>query len=316
MLNINEFSGAITEFLAHLKIDRNLSPKTIRAYQYDLEMLDRWLKESEVREIGKTCFSDYHKLLNGTSLKPSTIRRKMIVLRLFVNYAIEAGLLAQDDIPMRAKVKFIVPKQLPKTMTSEHITKLLKTAHRKFLAKNTLIGKVLAKRDVAILELLYCTGIRIGELSEANLSELSITDATILIHGKGRKERLLYISNQEVMSTLQEWIALRANINPKDDALFVNRYGARLSIYGIEDVFEKALKAAGITQHSTPHSLRHSFATNLLSNGANIRDVQEILGHASIMTTQIYTEVNTERKRFVLSQYNGRNQMKLTPTGS
>ncbi len=155
-------------------------------------------------------------------------------------------------------------------------------------------------RNIAIIELLLCLGIRIGELSNIDVSDVNQFDQTILIKGKGKKERLLYISNTTVLSRLKDWINLRSDMNPNCQALFLNKYGTRLSIYSIENIFYKYRDHAQLKNKATPHFLRHTFATNLLSNGADLRSVQEILGHSSVMTTQIYTEVSTERKKQVL----------------
>ena len=126
------------------------------------------------------------------------------------------------------------------------------------------------------------------------------------------KERLLYISSMEVREKMARWLEIREEMAPSDHAVFLNKYGDRISIYGIEKIFYKYRDMAGITSEATPHSLRHSFATQLLNNGAGIRDVQELLGHKSIVTTQIYTEVTLNRKKFVLEKYNGRNFLNIS----
>ena len=136
-------------------------------------------------------------------------------------------------------------------------------------------------------------------------------DSEILIHGKGNKERILFLSSPVVCQKIGIWLRIRGTRPLRDSALFPSRLGRRMSIYGIENIFYKYQKASRINQNATAHSLRHSFATQLLNNGAGIRDVQELLGHSSIVTTQIYTEVSINRKREVLLRYNGRNGMEV-----
>ena len=162
-------------------------------------------------------------------------------------------------------------------------------------------------RDAALMDLLISTGIRIGEAAAITLDDIIIPEKTLLIHGKGRKQRLIYISSPVTWNRLLTLIKERRKST--DNHLFVNRYGCPITIHGIEDIYKKYAKKAQINAKSTPHYLRHTFATNLLSNGADLRSVQEILGHASVATTQIYTEVTTNRKKQVLKKFNYRNRL-------
>ena len=130
-----------------------------------------------------------------------------------------------------------------------------------------------------------------------------------MIHGKGRKQRLIYISCPQTWTNLMAWLKIRKTKPTFTNKVFVNKYGNQLNIHGIEYIFNTAKKAAGINPKSTPHYLRHTFATNLLANGADLRSVQEILGHSSVATTEIYTEVSTKRKKQVLNKYNYRNKL-------
>ena len=148
---------------------------------------------------------------------------------------------------------------------------------------------------------------RIGEAAAITIDDIISSERTLLIHGKGRKQRLIYISSSITWDRLKTLLQERK----KTDCiyLFVNRYGRPITIHGIEDIYKKYVKKAQINTKSTPHYLRHTFATNLLSNGADLRSVQEILGHASVATTQIYTEVTTARKKQVLKKFNYRNRI-------
>ena len=157
------------------------------------------------------------------------------------------------------------------------------------------------------MDLLISTGIRIGEAAALTLEDVIASERTLLIHGKGRKQRLIYISSPITWNRLMSLIKQRKRCG--GNYLFINRYGNPISIHGIEDIYAKYVKKAKLEVKSTPHYLRHTFATNLLSNGADLRSVQEILGHASVATTQIYTEVSTNRKKQVLKKYNYRNNL-------
>lgn len=142
------------------------------------------------------------------------------------------------------------------------------------------------------------------------INDIIYSERTILIHGKGRKQRLIYISCPQTWNNLTSWLKIRKTKNPQTDKVFINRYGNQLGIHGIEYVYNQMKLHCGINSASTPHYLRHTFATNLLSNGADLRSVQEILGHASVSTTEIYTEVSAKRKIQVLNKYNYRNRIK------
>ena len=164
-------------------------------------------------------------------------------------------------------------------------------------------------RNLALIDILISTGIRIGEAANIDLNDICISDHTLLIHGKGRKQRLIYISCPQTWKNLMMWIKTRSSRQATTNKLFVNRYGGQISIHGIEYIYNSVKKVANLNTNSTPHYLRHTFATNLLENGADLRSVQEILGHSSVSTTEIYTEVTTKRKRQVLDQFNYRNTL-------
>lgn len=206
----------------------------------------------------------------------------------------------------RLKFRFKQERKLPKTLPIKDITKILDCLIIDYNALSPF-AKSTHVRDTALLDLLISTGIRIGEAAAITLDDIISTEHTILIHGKGRKQRLIYISSPVTWERLRTLIKERKKSS--NNYLFVNRYGNPLSIHGIEDIYKKYLKKAQINTKSTPHYLRHTFATNLLANGADLRSVQEILGHASVATTQIYTEVTTARKKQVLKKFNYRNKL-------
>lgn len=160
-----------------------------------------------------------------------------------------------------------------------------------------------------MINILISTGIKIAEASSIKLSDINFENNYIAITGKRNKERIVYISCDETMKNINNWIKILNSYNCSNQFLFLNKYYNKLSIYGIEDIFYKYRDLANINNKATPHYLRHSFATNLLCNGCDIRTVQEILGHSSIATTQIYTEVSDERKKEAFDKYNFRNSI-------
>lgn len=205
--------------------------------------------------------------------------------------------------------KFKKEKRLPKTLAIKETAKLLTYAKSQHLAAHSDYEIWKSTRNLALIDILISTGIRIAEVAGITTNDVITSERVILIHGKGRKQRLIYISCSQTWSNLIQWIKIRKKRKINPDHIFVNRYGNPISIHGIEYIYNNFKKETGINPNSTPHYLRHTFATNLLSNGADLRSVQEILGHSSVATTEIYTEVTTKRKKQVLEKYNFRNKL-------
>lgn len=301
----------ISDFLNYKKNYHNLSSRTIKAYRSDLGLLASYCLHQEVAfPEGITLF--INKLNQEDKLKISSLKRKLITYRMFYKYLTNNELIPRNQ--QFEDIRFSYPKQkkMPKTLRVSEINHLLSTMYARVQNKEiSIYQRKNCVRDIALLELLISTGVRISEASNINLNDYDLSDHSLLIHGKNNKERLIYLSSTETKQAISSYLDIRADYRPIDHSLFINKYGQRLSIYGIEDIFSKYLKLANIQTAATPHYLRHTFATELLNNGANIREVQELLGHSSIVTTQIYTEVSMERKRHVLNTYNYRNSMNI-----
>lgn len=309
-MNVTDLSAYAHSYLQQIKMERNLTDKTIKAYYYDLSDLIKWISDTAQGDIEPQHVNSYFQSLQAKQMKETSIKRKHFSIKAFIKYLTTQGV--AFELPSAiGRSSFKLSKRIPKTLTIADVTTLLQTTEKEMLHPRTNYRKIMSSRNSAIIELLFATGIRIGELVGIQLEDLNLQEQTLLIYGKGRKERLLYIASHEVIHKLERWLSLRSQLEPNAKAFFINKYGNALSIYAIEDIFYKYRDIAKINEKATPHYLRHTFATHLLNNGADLRSVQEILGHSSVSTTEIYTEVSIERKKQVLTKYNPRNSLEI-----
>ncbi len=294
-------------FIMEMKNTKNLSNKSIKAYYSDIINFIKFINEQNNKLINSENIIKYiDSLRTINKLKDSSIKRKIISLKIFTQYLFNYNII--ETYPFQ-KLKFKYKREhvLPKTLTIEEVKKLLNCITSSFSLTSSDFKIYEGTRDLAIIDLLISTGIRIGEICSIKLNDINIIDKTLLIHGKGRKERLLYLSSEKTINNIKKWLDIRSN--HLTNYLFLNRYGNQLTIHSIENIFYKYRDLSKINPNSTPHYLRHTFATNLLTNGADIRSVQEILGHSNISTTEIYTEISINRKQEVLNKFNFRNNM-------
>ncbi len=292
----------IDEYISFIKVTKNLSNNTLAAYYLDLKQF--MLFEPNILTPDICSCLGY--LTDKLKLKDTSIRRKIITLNNFYDYLITQKQITTSPFD-NLKIKFKKESKLPKTLSVTEVKKLL-NCFETDISHLSLFKKLQFIRDAALIDLLVSTGIRIAEASAIKFDDIITQERTILIHGKGRKQRLIYISSPITWQRIS--ILLKLQKSQKQTIyLFTNRYNAQLSSQSIEKIYEKYAKLANINAKSTPHYLRHTFATNLLSNGADLRSVQELLGHASVSTTQIYTEVSSQRKKQVLRKYNYRNKL-------
>ncbi|MDY8048707.1 tyrosine-type recombinase/integrase [Paenibacillus polymyxa] len=310
VLLLSKTHNYIEEYVSFLQIEKNVSPKTIKAYLSDLNLLCTWFKENSLENIDdKNLRSYFQTFSDSNTLKDTTIKRKYISIKAFFLFLTQKEWIDHSPLINFGK-KFKTAKRIPKTLPVDELERLIHSPqlHRQTL--KTPFSTRLSIRNDAIIDLLFSTGIRIGELVQIQIEDIDLNSRVVVILGKGRKERLLYLSSQELINKITSWLNVRDLFCPQTEALFVNKYGKSLSIYGIEDIFTKYRSLSNINQKATPHYLRHSFATQLLENGADLRAVQEILGHSNVSTTEIYTEVSVRRKKDVLSNFNPRNRFK------
>jgi len=291
--------AAIDGFLRYLKIERNSSELTLKSYSEDfasfLEYLhDRVGKAPDPRELDMTILRGYVAYLHECDYAKTTIARRLACLRSFFRYAQREKLVESN--PAKALRTPRAGRKLPNFLTLEQITQLLEAP-----PANEPEGL----RDRAILETMYSAGLRVAELVGLNLGDWD-RDANILrVFGKGRKERIAPVGRFASLA-LDRWLAVRSADHKasfeEQQALFLNRFGRRLTTRSIGRMLEKYLLLTGLSSRISPHTLRHTFATHLLDGGADLRSVQELLGHKSLTTTQIYTHVSTTRMKETYDQ--------------
>lgn len=296
------------EFIKSIGVRKNLSTSTLKAYQSDLNDFLSFCPNAERATISDIFM--YIERLKMRKLKDSTIKRKLITVKLFFQYLYDISAI-QTNPMQNGSFPFKREHRLPKTLTVNEATALLKALTNCKKSAKTPFAIFEATRDLSLIDLMSSTGIRVGEAVSLTVDDIVYSEHTILIHGKGRKQRLIYVSCQDTWNNLKDWLRLRKQINVVCPYVFVNKNLEKMSIYSAENIFSKYRDLAKINPRATPHYLRHTFATNLLANGADLRAVQELLGHASISTTEIYTEVTINRKKKVLSKYNYRNKIRF-----
>ncbi|QQS32124.1 MAG: tyrosine recombinase XerC [Acidobacteriota bacterium] len=288
--------SGVVEFLQHLKYERNVSPHTLRNYTSDLEQFSDFLFRVEKRDdispedIDHRTIREWMASLYGDHKKTS-IARKLASLRTFFQFLVREEKLAANPAKMVATPR--IERKLPNHLSMEDAVRFIETPD---------ITTDLGRRDRAILEFLYATGIRVGELVGIDLNDVDLRERTVRVLGKRNKERIVPFGEpalQSLLHYLQEarpaFIAMLPESERGEKALFLHRRGGRLTTRSVGRMIDKYIKQCADIHAISPHSLRHTFATHLLDNGADLRDIQELLGHARLSSTQIYTQVSMEK---------------------
>jgi integrase/recombinase XerD len=287
----------IKKFLAYLKAEKGLSDNTLFAYENDLSQLAEFAEKEAAKKgaipswasFGRQAMMQYLLNLREKKYAVTTRARKLAAARSFFKFLTAEGIIKED--PTHNMESLNVGRSLPKPISINQV--------RALLEQPTKSTSPEAKRDEAMLQLLYASGMRVSELISLNLNDINIIDGDVRCFGKGHKERIIPIHKQAT-TVLEEYTrdARPQLLHSKGEtALFLNRRGERLTRQGFWQILKQYAKKAGITVTVTPHTLRHSFATHMLSGGADLRAVQELLGHANISTTQVYTHLTTEHIR-------------------
>jgi len=287
----------IERFLTYLSVEKGFSDNTLAAYRSDLSQLISFIEGDAARRGLTPSWADFSRQemlsylldLKERNYAATTQARKVAAAKSFFNFMVAEGDL--KDNPTANVASPNVGRLLPKPISVSQV--------RQLLEQPTKLSTPEAKRDTAMLALLYASGMRVSELVSLNLGDVDTDGDFVRCFGKGHKERLIPIYRQAVLA-LEEYLKEgRPHLARNDDekALFLNRRGERLTRQGLWQILKGYAKSAGLDEEITPHTLRHSFATHMLSGGADLRSVQELLGHANISTTQVYTHLTTEHVR-------------------
>ncbi|MHC5066254.1 MAG: tyrosine recombinase [Planctomycetota bacterium] len=279
------------DFLQHLREVRQASPNTCRAYARDLEDFFTWLPHS-VDEPQRIHLRRFLVELEERGLKPRSIQRKLASLRSFFRYLREQEGHSNDPAQLVRGPK--LPKRVPRILTEVQVDELL---------SQTFAADFFGRRDQAILEFLYSTGCRVSEAASTRILDMDLDEGTVRVLGKGRKERLCLLGSKAVRCLVEYLPARKSLLAEKKRSdpghIFLNRFAGSLTSRSIFTTVLSQAQRAGIPSRLTPHGLRHSFATHLLDRGADLRTVQELLGHKNLVTTEIYTQVSMSRLREV-----------------
>lgn len=288
----------VREYISHLRVEKGLARNTTIAYERDLLRFSAFLAEENLSadQLTSPIMDEFVASLRGRGgkapLAESSISRAVVAIRNFYAFA------SREENFLNPIKEFNppkIPKRLPKALSLQDVESLIANAHRE--------ADLISLRDVALVELLYATGGRVSEIISVKISDISKLGENetlaIRLRGKGGKERIVPVGKFAQQSLDQYLVRLRPTLlkERRNEALFLNARGTKLSRQSAWSIIDAAAKRAGLLEHVTPHSLRHSFATHLLDGGADIRVVQELLGHSSVTTTQIYTLVTIDRLR-------------------
>lgn len=309
-------SKAIPRFLAHCQHVKKLSAHTLKAYAIDLnEFVQFTGARKHLKNCDRECIRNYvHYLFEDRRLKESSVKRRIACLKsMFGWYETDEVI---DKSPFRTlNLQIKLPKQLPRALTRREIKALLRfpinklgVSSRSSYKNESITSLINTRHDFILLttqlvvELLFATGARVGELTNVKIGDISLEDRTIKIKGKGNRERVVFLTDQQLVSLTKLYIRVRTRFNPTTSSLLINTRGNELNSQVVRQLIRRTGERAKLKRRITPHMLRHSAATHLLESGVDIRYVQKLLGHQSITTTQIYTHVSDSKLKSVISK--------------
>lgn len=299
---LKQFADGRQEFLASLSLQRDLSPNTLRAYGQDLQSFLEWAQEQEelLEETDnlRRLASSFTYYLQGESLAKSSIARKLSALKMFFKFLLKEQFFELGDLSLQ----FQSPKQvkkLPEFLSPDELARMKHSILKGVANWHDL--EAIDLRNLLILEFLFSSGLRVAELVQVRVGDIALEDGEVRVIGKGRRERITFIS-QTALDYLQVYLnnafpALKEKAPGLNDTVFLNYRGQPLTTRSVHRLLCRIGEETGLQKNISPHTFRHSFATHLLNHGVDLRVVQELLGHVSIRTTQIYTHVTTERLR-------------------
>lgn len=317
----------VTNYLEYCRWQKRLDAKTLKAYQIDLKQFDGWFEKTQnpraaatpkktesvkitaVTEITPPILEDYIAYLHQT-YKPKSVKRKIASLKALFHYLEYKEIIERNPFS-KLHIKFREPVILPKTIPLHTVEQFLAAIYTQYQNATTQYQKKTALRDVAVTELLFSTGMRISELCSLAASDVNLYDRSVLIYGKGAKERRIQIGNDAVVNILETYRKEFLSEIQTCGHFFVNLTGSPLTDQSVRRMIRKYCSLASIELHITPHMFRHTFATSLLEADVDIRYIQEMLGHSSINITEIYTHVALAKQRDILTTKHPRKDFKL-----
>ena len=296
---MTNLQNQINNYLEYCQNQKRLDSKTLKAYRIDLKQFHQDIPSLEAHQITPEILEKYIYHLHQT-YKPKTVKRKIASIKAFFRYLEYKELIDKNPFN-RIQIKFREPAILPKTIPLQIVETFLSTIYTQRSNAPTAYQRRNALRDAAVIELLFATGIRITELCSLKEFDINLYEKTILIYGKGAKERKLQIGSDDVVTILQEYKHSFMSEIQTCQHFFVNQSGRPLSDQAVRRMINKYASLAAIELHITPHMFRHTFATSLLEADVDIRYIQEMLGHSSINITEIYTHVAMSKQRDILT---------------
>ena len=301
-----ELEKQLESYYEDCKFRKRLNEKTIKAYTIDL---NQYLEFITTTEINQKIINEYIHYLNKKYLKYKTIKRKIASVKAFYSYLEYEEII--DYTPFnKIKTKIKEPKLLPKTIQKDYIDKIIHLLLKDLKNSKTEFQKKISLRNITLISVMFSTGIRVSELCNIKLKDIDLLEKKLKIFGKGSKERILYLGNSNVVQLCQMYLTYN-NTCKKNEYYFLNKFNKKLSEQTVRILLKKIESELELSTHITPHMFRHTFATTLLEKGVDIRYIQNILGHSSISTTQIYTYVTYSKQKEILTNKNPINDYQL-----
>lgn len=306
---MNQLDEQIKDYLTYCQDQKRLDAKTLKAYRIDLRQFTEYFQTADISDITPAELEKYIANLHQ-SFKPKTVKRKIASIKALFHH-LEYREIIEKNPFNKVRTKFREPVILPKTIPLHTVELFLATIYRQRKLAKTVYQKRNALRDAAVAELLFATGMRISELCTLRINDVNLYDNTILIYGKGSKERRIQIGNSDVLRILEEY---KKEYLPEIQScghFFANQAGRALSDQSVRRMINKYTDMAAIELHITPHMFRHTFATSLLEADVDIRYIQEMLGHSSINITEIYTHVTIAKQGDILRNKHPRKDFRV-----
>ncbi|MDE6620680.1 MAG: tyrosine-type recombinase/integrase [Lachnospiraceae bacterium] len=306
---MNDLQTPVNDYLDYCKNQKRLDAKTLRAYRIDLTQFCHHIEQTDILEVTPEMLENFVAGLHQR-YKPKTAKRKIASLKALFHYFEYRDMIDRNPFH-KIQVKFREPVLLPKTIPLHTVETFLSTIYKQQSDAKTTYQKRNALRDAAVIELLFATGMRISELCSLGAESINLYDRTILIYGKGSKERKVQIGNDDVVDILEKYKSDFQTEIQSCGHFFANQNGKELSDQAVRRMINRYTSLAAINLHITPHMFRHTFATSLLEADVDIRYIQEILGHSSINITEIYTHVAMSKQRDILTTKHPRKDFQI-----